>query len=67
MDGSLDFAACKTGAGFCFWVIGTVKLDDLAVFILDNLVAGNEIGASQADFIAREETEVFFNRNLHKV
>ena len=67
MDRSLDFASFEAAPASRFRIISAKQLLDRAVFVLDYFIAGNEICSFKADFITREEAEIFLDRNFHEV
>ena len=48
-------------------VVGAAELDDLAVRVLHDVGAGDEVGVAQAHLAARGEAEELARRVLHEV
>ena len=67
VDGALDLAAVDRHAVAGLEVGGAADLDDLAVVILDDLVALDDIRAHQTDLAVRLETLELRGRNLGEV
>ena len=62
MDGALDLAAVGRVAAARGWVITAVQFHDLAVGILDHVLAFNEVSIAQAHFAPGGETVVLGGR-----
>ena len=67
VDGNFDFAAVGRVATDCSGIVSAANLNDVAVFVLIDAGAGDEIGVTQAHFAARREAEEFLGRVFHKV
>ena len=67
MDGALDLAAVNRVAVAGLEVGGAAQLDDVALLVLDNLVALDDVGAHQADLAVRFHAEELRRRYLGKV
>ena len=67
VNGSLDLAAGEAAAALCLGIIGHMNCRNIAVLVLVEADAFDEIGVHQAHFVAGEETVIFFGRLLHKI
>ena len=60
MDGTLDLPAFESATGTGFRIVGAEERLNGTVGIFHHIVAGDEIGPLEPDFIAGEETEILF-------
>jgi len=67
VDSALDLAAVGAGAAAGGGVVGAVQLDDVAVLVLDDFLAGDVVGVAQAHFHAGSEAEVLLGRIFAEV
>ncbi|MNQ78863.1 hypothetical protein D3C85_937860 [compost metagenome] len=67
VDRAFDFTAGEAAAAFGLDIISTVQLNNVAIRILDEVVALDEVGVFQTHFVAREETEILRRRIFHEI
>ena len=57
VQGALDLAAVGGVAALGGGIVGAAELGDVAVGVLDDVGAGDEVGVAEADFLAGGEAE----------
>ena len=67
MDRALDLAASRSTARLGFKIRGAAELDNIAVCILHDFLALDDVRMLEADLPARLEAEILLRRLLHKV
>ena len=67
VDGDFDLAAVGGFSAQAFGVVGASHLEDVAVLVLVDADAFEEIGVAQAHFAARGEAEEFFGGVFHEI
>ena len=68
MEGlAFDLPVGPGAAGEGIHVHGAADLGHVAIFILDALIAADDIGALEADLVAGEHPLILLRRNLHEV
>ena len=63
----LDLATVGRLSAFGFRVVGANQLDNLAVFVFDEILALEIVRPAKSNFLVRRETEITFDRLFHEV
>ena len=67
MDHTLHAATVRRRTTTRLGIIGTTQLNDLAILVLNNLLAADQVRIAQTHLLTRRQTIVLLGRLLHKV
>ncbi len=67
MNRTLDLAITRSRTAACVDIVATAQFDDVAVVVLDYLVAADDICAAEPDFAPRLQAEELARRFFHEI
>ena len=67
MNCSFHLTSCKSASGLCLRIISTMNFCHIAILIFYEAFTFYKVSMHQANFISREQSEIFLRRLFHKV